>query len=122
MHEDSLVLSLLKQIDELVVQRGGGRVVGVRVEAGPLSGIEPALFAEAFRRRREEHDAAEAELQIESVGLSCRCRGCLQDYIVEELRFVCPLCGGDAVDVIGGDTVVLKSFTLLSPAAAEITS
>ena len=122
MHEDSLVRSLLRQIDELVADRGGGRVVSVCVEAGPLSGIEPTLFAEAFYRRREDHCAAEAELQIEAVGLSCRCRDCTKDYIVEELRFVCPHCGGHAIDVLAGDAVVLKSFTLLPVEAAEITS
>lgn len=122
MHEDSLVRSLLRQIDELVADHGGGRVVGVCVEAGPLSGIEPTLFAEAFYRRREGHGAAEAELQIESVGLSCRCRVCARDYIVEELRFVCPHCGGDAVDVIAGDAVVLKSIVLMPFEAAEVAS
>ena len=122
MHEDSLVRSLLRQVDELVADRGGGRVVAVSVEAGPLSGIELALFAEAFHRRRKDHCTAEAELQIEAVGLSCRCRDCTKDYIVEELRFVCPHCGSNAVDVVAGDTVVLNSITLLPAEAAEITS
>ncbi len=116
MHESSLVASLLRQLNELVVENGGGRVESIRVEVGPLSGVEPLLLNEAFRRLRVDTAANDAELVIDAVGLTCRCRNCRTEYMTAELRFVCPTCGGDDVKVTSGDSVVLHSFTLAQPA------
>ena len=61
MHEASLVASLLRQVDELAAQNGGGRVDQVRIEVGPLAGVEPLLMREAFERLRVGTSATEAE-------------------------------------------------------------
>lgn len=112
MHEASLIASLLRQVDELTAQNGGGRVDQVRIEVGPLAGVEPLLMREAFERLRVGTPAGEAELVIDAVGLNCRCRHCRRDYVTDALRFDCPLCGGGDVDVLSGDRVVLLSLTL----------
>lgn len=116
MHEASLVAALLRQVDELASQHGGDRVTAVRVEIGPLAGVEPLLFDEAFRRLRIGTVAADAELIVDAVGLSCRCRDCSAEYATDELSFTCPSCGGRRVDVTSGDAVVLHSVSLTQPA------
>lgn len=121
MHEASLVASLLRQIDERVAQNGGGRAVEVRVEVGPLAGVEPLLFDQAFRRLRAGTSSADAELVVEAVGLACRCRDCAAEYVTAELSFTCLSCGGRRVDVTSGDAVVLHSFTLAQPAETAMT-
>ena len=118
MHEASLIASLLRQVDELAAQNGGGRVDQVRIEVGPLAGVEPLLMREAFERLRVGTTSAEAELMIDAVGLTCRCRRCRRDYVTDTLRFDCPLCGGD-VDVLSGDRVVLLSLTLAQSVEAS---
>lgn len=118
MHEASLVTSLLRQVDELVVGNGGGQVAEIRIEVGLLAGVESVLLSEVFRRLRVGTVAADAELIVDAVGLTCRCRACQLGYVIDELRFVCPTCGGGDVDVTAGDTVVLHSFTLAQPAEA----
>jgi hydrogenase nickel incorporation protein HypA/HybF len=115
MHEASLVASLLRLVDELVLQNGGGSVAQVRVEIGPLAGVEPILFREAFERLRTGTSAVEAELLVDAVGLTCRCRDCQLEYITDALRFDCPTCSGKNVDVTAGDAVVLHSVTLSQP-------
>lgn len=114
MHESSLVTSLLRQVEKLAQAQGGGRISEVRLEIGPLAGIEPLLLSETFRRLRNGTMVAEAELVIDPVGLTCHCRGCQLDYASNELQFVCPTCGGREVDVIGGDAVTLISITVAS--------
>ena len=118
MHEASLIASLLRQVDELAAQ-SGGRVDRVLIEVGPLAGVEPLLMREAFERQRVGTSATEAELVIDTVGLTCRCRRCRRDYITEALRFDCPLCGCDDVDVVSGDRVVLHSLTLAQSVEAS---
>lgn len=112
MHEASLVASLLRQVDELALQHRGGRATQVRVEIGLLAGVEPILFQEAFVRLRAGTSAAEAELLIDTVGLTCWCRDCQLKYVTNELIFVCPTCDGKDVEVTAGDAVVLHSVTL----------
>ncbi len=85
MHEASLVKSLLKQLSELVAQHGGGHIREIRVEIGLLAGIEPLLFHEAFQRERSGTLAADAELVIAPVGLTCHCQGC--QLILSETRW-----------------------------------
>lgn len=118
MHETSLVASLLGQVDAIVLAHGGGSAAEVRVEVGLLAGVEPRLLVEAFRRMRVGTSAADAELVIDTVGLTCRCRRCQLEYVTDELRFVCPTCGGVDIELTAGDAVVLHSFTLAQPAEA----
>lgn len=113
MHEASLVANLLRQVEELVRSRGGTRAAAICVEAGPLSGIEPLLFREAFGRLRVGTIADGAELTIEAVELQLRCRACRAEYATERLRFQCPACDSGDVDVTGGDGVALKSITIV---------
>ena len=121
MHEVSLASALLRQVDALVASHGGGCVTEIRVEVRPLAGIEPLLLREAFYRSRTGTSAADAELVIDVVGLSCRCRTCRSEYASDELRFVCPRCQGNDVDVTSGDAVVLQSFTLIPVTEAMTT-
>lgn len=116
MHEASLVGSLLRQVADLAAIQGSGRVSEVRLEVGLLAGVEPRLLVEAFGRLRVGTIAESAELIVDPVGLTCRCRDCQLEYTAEELQFVCPRCQRRDVDVVGGDAVTLVSFTLL-PAA-----
>lgn len=112
MHEASLMTSLLRQVDDLIVGNGGGRVVEIRIEVGPLSGVEPLLLTEAFQRLRPSTSSASAELIVEFVELKYRCRTCGREQATAELRFICAGCGGDDVDVVAGDDVVLQSIAL----------
>jgi hydrogenase nickel incorporation protein HypA/HybF len=112
MHEASLVSSLLRQVDDLVVANGGGQVVEIRVEVGPLSGVEPLLLTEAFHRLRPSTASTNAELIVEFVGLTYRCRSCGHQDVTDVLRFVCAECGGGDVDVLAGDAVILQSIKL----------
>ncbi len=113
MHEASIVSALLRQVDELAATRGACRVVVVRVEVGPLSGVEPVLLREAFGRQNATSSASQAELVIDLVDLTCRCDACQLEYRSPTLSFVCPHCQSPRVTVTAGDAVVLESVELV---------
>ncbi len=113
MHESSLIVSLLRQVDELVETHQATRVTEVRLEIGLLSNVEPILLREAFDRLKNG-TTKDAELMIDDIGLKCRCHACSTEFSAEQLKFLCPLCNSNDIAIISGDGVLLVSATLES--------
>lgn len=111
MHERSLVKALLKQVEEIRGQHDAAHVTEVRVEVGPLSGVEPLLLAMAFEQLASECPAAGANLVIDEVALLAECDSCHYAFDVTDFVFRCPTCGGN-VRVKRGDKFQLVSVSL----------
>lgn len=111
MHERSLVKTLLKQVEEILRQHDAEQVTEVRVEVGPLSGVEPLLLSTAFEQLAPKSTAAGASLVIDEVALLGDCKSCGCEFEVNDFVFRCPTCGGN-VRVIRGDELQLVSVTL----------
>jgi hydrogenase nickel incorporation protein HypA/HybF len=112
MHETSLVQALIGQVDELVASSGGGLVRCVRLEIGPLSGVEPAFVASAWEQLRTGAGLGETTLMIDEVPLVALCRACKKDFQPVRFCFHCPECGGIENDTVSGEGVILHSIEL----------
>jgi len=112
MHEMSLVKSLIAQVDKLVASNGGGTLRRVRVQVGPLSGVEPALMKSAWEQWCAAAGRRGATLEIEQVPLVARCRTCNRAFHPVRFRFRCPACGGTQTETVSGDGVILHSIAL----------
>lgn len=66
MHEKSLLLGLMKQIESTARQNGGTRVSVVRLKLGPLAHIEPDHLREHFVEAAKGTIAEHAQLDIET--------------------------------------------------------
>jgi hypothetical protein len=62
MHEESLVRSLLHQVEDLARQHHATEVDDIEVEIGPLSGVESLLVQEAFERLKDRLHVAELHI------------------------------------------------------------
>jgi hydrogenase nickel incorporation protein HypA/HybF len=111
MHERSLVKSLLRQVDAIRRQHDANHVSEVRVEVGPLSGVEPLLLAAAFEQLAAESAVAGAKLVIDEVALLADCRPCGREFELGNFDFRCPTCRGN-VRVTRGDELLLVSVSL----------
>lgn len=120
MHEQSLVKNLLRQVDQIRREHDAPRVFEVRIEIGPLSGVEPMLLKIAFEQLCNEEEMRAAFLVIDEVELTVKCRSCHDQFAVRENDFRCPTCGGN-VNVIRGDTIQLVSVSLQCDETAEET-
>ncbi len=120
MHETSLVQALLRQAAAVLDQHGGAGLEQIRVEIGPLSGVEPLLVASAFDRLVEATACRGAVLVIEEVDLGARCCDCSHEFTIEQYRFVCPACASRAVQVTRGDEFRLLDVTLRAGDDAEL--
>lgn len=120
MHEASLVKALLRQVSQVAADHGVSCVDEIRVQIGPLAGVEPLLLQSAFERIAPQTVAAAARLLIQEVPLEGCCQACSREFEVLGFRFVCPGCQSGSVLVIRGDALVLESvaFSVNEPSEA----
>lgn len=64
MHESSLIKGLLRQLETLALENGGGRIRCIRVWLGALSQFSPAHFREHFEIDARGTAAEGAVLEI----------------------------------------------------------
>ena len=103
MHEASLVRSLLQQVNDLLIEHDGQSVEAIRIEMGPLSGVERLLVEIAFEQQVDDTPCRGATLHVEEVPLSTICRNCNHEFNIERFRFVCPACDSNHVQITGGE-------------------
>jgi hydrogenase nickel incorporation protein HypA/HybF len=112
MHEHSLVRSLIRQVEQVALDNAADAIERVRVELGPLSGVEPVLVDLAWRQLAPGTMCNAAALTLVQISLRCRCRACGEDFEVPEIRLECPGCGLRSVQVTGGDEFRLLDVTI----------
>jgi hydrogenase nickel incorporation protein HypA/HybF len=115
MHELGIVRRLLSYVRELQAANGGGAVREIRVQLGPLSGVEAELLLSAFQQLRDRETLTETILTIESVTLEACCRACDHRFQPLQFRFHCPRCGSSETEITQGDGVILESISLAQP-------
>jgi hydrogenase nickel incorporation protein HypA/HybF len=107
-HEFGLAAGVL----DVVRRRAAGRRVRrVRLRAGVRHGIDGASMAHAFRFVAQGTEAADAAFDLVTVPARVTCRSCGGAAQTYDLTAACPACGAGAVDIAGGDDLVLESLT-----------
>ncbi|MBC7966678.1 MAG: hydrogenase maturation nickel metallochaperone HypA [Fuerstia sp.] len=112
MHEESLIRSLLRQVEELAQQHHAIAVEDIEVEVGPLSGVEPLLLQDAFERLRAQFLWPQADLSVLQVGLDVRCRNCGTESQLQDFRFMCHECGSTSLQIVRGDACRLLNVRI----------
>ena len=113
MHEYSLVQALLQRVDEEARSRHATAVHRVVVRIGPLAGVEPTLFTNAYVVCRPGTLCQSAELTITGEQIAWRCEGC-GAAIPAGGVLLCPACGLPA-RLAGGDALILERIELEVP-------
>lgn len=108
MHELSVCLSLLIQLQEIAAAQDARRVTRIELEIGPLSGIEAGLLRNAWPIAAAGSLAVDAALVIEESDVIVRCRSCDHETVVTPNRLLCGRCGDFRTALISGDEMVLR--------------
>lgn len=107
MHE----LSLCRAIAGVVKPHAAGRRVDVvRVQVGSLRQVVPETLSFCWTLVRDHEDMPGAELELEWVAATVRCRACEQQSEIESRWSVaCPQCHSADVDVVTGEEFLVTS-------------
>jgi hydrogenase nickel incorporation protein HypA/HybF len=112
MHELSVCLSLLQQVDTIARERGATRVTSIELKIGPLSGVEADLLRNAYPLAAAGTVAQDAELRISEASIRVRCNTCGVESEAAANRLLCGSCGDFRTTVISGDEMILQSVEL----------
>jgi hydrogenase nickel incorporation protein HypA/HybF len=114
-HELSIALAIVESLARHPAVAAGGRIVGVAVRVGALSGVEPEALRFAWGPATTGTPAAGSRLDVERMGLAAWCPACRAER--EPARFprlACPVCGGPTPEVLRG-----RELEILSMEVAE---
>lgn len=112
MHELSVCLSLMQQVESIARERNAEKVTCITLNVGPLSGVEPDLLRHAYPLAAAGTVAEDAELIMESADIVVRCSECDSETTVTSNRLLCGSCGDFRTRVISGDELVLMRVEL----------
>lgn len=112
MHELSVCQSLLEQIELVAKQNNARRVHSVKLQVGPLSGVEAHLLKQAFPIAVAGSVAEDALLEIEQLPVRVSCNQCGAETEAAVNKLLCGQCGHWQTRLISGDEMLLASMEL----------
>ncbi len=112
MHELSVCLSLLQQLEKIAGERNATSVEKIFLQVGPLSGIEPALLRSAYPLAAAGTLAADAELVIEACDIVVSCTQCGAESAAQANRLLCSACGDFRTNIVSGDEMILQRMEM----------
>lgn len=108
MHELSVCLSLLQQLQGIATEQRAQRITRIELGIGPLSGIEPELLRNAWPLASAGTLAVDADLAIEETDVVVLCGSCSAETAASANRLVCGQCGDFRTSLVSGDEMILK--------------
>lgn len=103
MHELSIAQSVIETVTEHVSAHGGGRVQGVTLRIGALSGVDAGALRFSFDVATVETLLEGARLEIEEVPAAAYCPACDAERTLAGIqRLRCPVCGAPTPRILRG--------------------
>jgi hydrogenase nickel incorporation protein HypA/HybF len=121
MHELSVCIALMEQVQRIAQEHQAGRVERIVLQVGPLSGVEAPLLEHAWPLAAAGTLAEAAELLIETAPVKVKCTQCGSESEVVPNRLLCAACGDYRTQLVSGDEMLLANLELsqLQPQAVS---
>ena len=110
MHEMSLAVDLMRQIDGIIEQNGVSKVHKVVLHVGVQKLVVPEAMQEAFRAITEGTRAEGALLELIEIPALVQCRVCMHQYEPKIDDYRCPVCSEADVTFLRGNDIILASM------------
>lgn len=91
-------------------ENGISRIDRVNVVIGEYLQVKPALFEFAFEAAGSGTLADGADLNIEIEPVEIVCRDCRHRFLLIDVKYECPRCGGKRLDILKGKDLYIKSI------------
>jgi hydrogenase nickel incorporation protein HypA/HybF len=111
MHEMSLTEGIIQILEDQAASQGFAKVKTVWLEIGELSTVDPDALRFCFEAIRTGSAVADqAVMEVIRLPGQAYCMDCQQTVRVAQRYDDCPSCGGQALQVTGGDEMRVKEL------------
>jgi hydrogenase nickel incorporation protein HypA/HybF len=110
MHEAALTQSILNIALTEAARHQATKVLEIRIKAGALAGVLPALVQEYFNIVSAGTAAEQARLSIEKIAAGIACLDCGSQSEAEGYIFACPTCGSSNIRLLKGREFYVDSL------------
>jgi hydrogenase nickel incorporation protein HypA/HybF len=112
MHELSIALSMIEQIEQEAAKHGASTVEVIYVRIGVLSGVDVQALRSAYELAREGTDLAGTRLEIEQVRLRVFCPQCASTYNPDPQYILCPRCTVSTPEILEGNELEIRALEI----------
>jgi hydrogenase nickel incorporation protein HypA/HybF len=106
-------LSIAEAIVQVASRHANGRrVTKVQVKVGHLRQVVPSALTFSFELVAEETPVEGAELEIDEVPATGKCRGCGAQSRLSSFPLQCQTCGGFDLEILEGEELLVESLEL----------
>jgi hydrogenase nickel incorporation protein HypA/HybF len=109
-HEMSLMGGVFEAIDSTLSQHSVNKVTQVKLKIGQLTNAEPQALSLAFEAYSKGTLCEGADLIVEIIPVRGRCKNCGEEFPIQELMFLCPICKHPGIEIIQGEELLLESL------------
>lgn len=102
MHEMSIAQSLIEIIKEEMARNDVKILRSVRLQIGQLTAVVPESLSFCFQVMTSGTEMEGANLVMDLVPLQALCRGCKNEFVIENYTFRCPRCEATDLETIAG--------------------
>ncbi len=110
MHEMAICQGIVEVLEEQALSQHFQRVEKVRLEIGPMAGVEIAAIRFCFDAVAKGTVANKAVLEIIETKGEAWCMSCSENITVTGRYEACPDCGSYQLQVTGGDELRIKDL------------
>lgn len=112
MHELSIAQNIIQIVNSSVEQDKHRLVDKINLKVGLLSNILIESLKFSYNSIIENTHLKNSRLEIEVLPIRISCNDCSEITTTNDFIFSCPNCKSSAINVIGGDEMVISSIHL----------
>ncbi len=114
MHEMSLALEILENVQEQISAEVSGkvRVREIHLRIGRFSGVSVDALQFAFEMAKTGTPLESTHLHIHETPLVIFCTKCERETELDSPEFVCPECGSTDTEVVSGQEMIMESLII----------
>ncbi|MGH3105689.1 MAG: hydrogenase maturation nickel metallochaperone HypA [Rubrobacteraceae bacterium] len=116
MHELAIAESVVRIAER---HADGRRVTQVYLKVGHLRQVVPSALAFGFELVAQETLVEGAELVLEEVPATGKCRACGSESRLEGFPLQCKACGGFDLEIIAGEELYVESLEIEDQTATQ---
>lgn len=112
MHELSIALSMIEQVEEQMQLNGTEVIEAIYLRIGVLSGVDVKALRFAYQLASEGTELARARLEIELVPLCVYCPQCKSTYTPDPQHILCSRCLTAEPEILAGRELEIRALEI----------